>query len=64
MWPGANRQRRTAVFAAARKDGSFRILIDPKVAVRVDAGWKNYPIGTASATLHGKPDGELVLRPQ
>src|SRR5262245_38304428 len=43
-------------------DGSFRLKIDPVVPVRIDAGWKNYPIGTASATLHGKLDGPIVLR--
>jgi len=43
-------------------DGSFRVMIDPSMPVRIDAGWKNYPIGTATATLHGKPAGELVLR--
>lgn len=43
-------------------DGSFRVQIDPAVPVRIEAGWKNYPIGTASATLRGKPDGPIVLR--
>src|SRR5262245_25504822 len=43
-------------------DGSFTILVDPLVTVVVDAGWKDYPIGTASALVKGKPEGELVLR--
>jgi hypothetical protein len=43
-------------------DGSFRLKIDPIMAVQIDAGWKDYPIGTASATVQGRPDCELVLR--
>jgi len=42
-------------------DGSFVVQIDPGVPVKIDAGWRNYPIGTASRTLRGKPDGEIVL---
>ena len=43
-------------------DGTFRVRIDPEASVVIEAGWKNYPIGTASATLRGKPAEDLVLR--
>ena len=43
-------------------DGSFRVLVDPASPTQIDAGWKGYPIGTASASVLGAPDQELVLR--
>jgi len=58
VWTCASEAMREPVSGA---DGSFVVQIDPGVPVKIDAGWKNYPIGTASRTLRGKPDGEIVL---
>ena len=36
--------------------------VDPGAPVRIDAGWEGYPIGTASVSIRGIPDKELILR--
>ena len=60
-WTCAARQREGSEPVTA-EDGTFRVLVDPGASVRIDAGWEGYPIGTASVSLRGAPDRELVLR--
>jgi len=60
VWTCSSQDRNTEPMSGA--GGAFTVRIDPDVPVTLDAGWKNYPLGTGSVTLHGKPEGELVLR--
>ena len=44
------------------EDGSFRLKVDPGIPVRIEAGWKGYPIGTAATTVNGRRDRDLILK--
>ena len=55
-------RRREGSEPVTAEDGTFRVLVDPRASVRIDAGWEGYPIGTASVSFQGAPDRELVLR--
>lgn len=47
---------------ASGPEGSFVLSVDPGIPLRVEAGWKNYPLGTASAPIHCRAGCEVSLR--